>query len=118
MPKAVATSTARDAASFILKKAGLFGRFQAVVTGDQVARSKPAPDIFLEAARLLGAQPENCLVLEDSGAGICAAAAAGMIPIMVPDLIAPTEEIRRLARGIFDSLNDVLLYLKNNRGNI
>ncbi|MDT8447934.1 MAG: HAD-IA family hydrolase [bacterium] len=64
-----------------------FSQFSAVVTGDdpQVARCKPAPDIFLEAARRIGAEPSHCLVFEDAPTGVTAARAAGMSVVAVPD---------------------------------
>jgi beta-phosphoglucomutase-like phosphatase (HAD superfamily) len=82
---AVATSTEADDAAFTLGAAGLDGRFRVLVTGDEVARGKPAPDIYLEAARRLNVNPEECVALEDSEAGILAARRAGMVALLVPD---------------------------------
>jgi beta-phosphoglucomutase-like phosphatase (HAD superfamily) len=76
------------------------------------ARSKPAPDIFLLCARRLKADPADCLVIEDSYNGVRAAAAAGMRPVMVPDRLAPTEEMEKTAFRILPSLTAVLEYLK------
>ncbi len=84
LPVAVATSTNADWASFTLGKVGLASTFEVLVTGDQVARGKPAPDIYLEAARRLGVEPARCVAIEDSEAGICSIAAAGMVGILVP----------------------------------
>lgn len=87
VPLAVATSSAR--AQFRTKTArhDWFGMFHAVVCGDdpRVARPKPAPDIFLVAARELGAEPARCVVFEDSRSGVAAALAAGMQVIALPD---------------------------------
>lgn len=83
--RAVATSTEADDASFTLRSAGLDARFGVVVTGDEVARGKPAPDIYLEAAKRLQVAPEACIALEDSEAGILAASRAGMVALLVPD---------------------------------
>jgi HAD superfamily hydrolase (TIGR01509 family) len=107
LPRAVATSTSREGARRSLETAGILERFDHVVTGDMVERGKPAPDIFLLAAERLGVEPERCVVLEDSHYGVMAAHAAGMSPIMVPDLLAPTEEIERLAVAVVTSLHDV-----------
>ena len=107
MPRAVATSTGREAAVRSLALAGVLDRFSHLVTGDQVERGKPAPDIFLRAASLLGVEPARCLVLEDSPYGVMAAHAAGMVPVMVPDLVAPTDEIARLAYAVLGSLDEV-----------
>ena len=80
--------------------------------GDMVERSKPEPDIFLEACRRLGARPEKCYVIEDSHNGIRAAYAAGMHPIMVPDLMEVTEEMKSLAEEILGSLCAVQEFLQ------
>lgn len=109
--RAVATSTRRIGADRSLAAAGIAGRFDAVVTGDEVTRGKPAPDIFLVAAGRLGVDPATCIVLEDSLYGIRAAHAAGMVPIMVPDLVEPTDEVRALTHRILDSLHDARAYL-------
>lgn len=107
VPRAVATSTTRHGAERSLSLAGLRDRFEHVVTGDMVERGKPAPDIYLLAAERIGVDPAWCLALEDSHYGIMAAHAAGMMPIMVPDLLPPTEEIERLTIAIATSLDDV-----------
>jgi len=110
-PRAVATSSFRESALRSLALAGVLDRFPHLVTGDQVERGKPAPDIFLRAAEVLGVAPAGCLVLEDSLYGIMAAHAAGMVPVMVPDLVEPTEEVARLAHRILPSLHHVLALL-------
>jgi beta-phosphoglucomutase-like phosphatase (HAD superfamily) len=85
-----------------------------MVFGDEVANSKPNPEIFLKAAGKLGVPPEKCIVLEDSHAGIEAAFSAGMKGINIPDLKMPDERIKRLAYKIMPSLLDVRDYLKEN----
>jgi HAD superfamily hydrolase (TIGR01509 family) len=94
MARAVATSSSRAKAGHHLRRTGILGRFDAVVTRDDVARGKPHPDLFLRAAQMLDRRPERCLALEDSHNGIRAAHAAGMRVIMVPDLLPPTAEMR------------------------
>jgi len=106
IPTAVATSSDQDYAIFSLRAAGLEGRFNHIVTGDQVVNGKPAPDIYVEAARLLGVAPERCIAIEDSDAGALAANAAGMITMMVPDLKAPSAEARSAAFCVVASLMD------------
>lgn len=108
LPKAVATSTARNLAIRKLTAAKLLDRFETIVCGDEVANGKPAPDIFLAAAEKLTMPPEDCLVLEDSLAGIRAAHAAGMRAIMVPDLIQPPAEIIELAYRVMPDLHEVM----------
>lgn len=87
IPQAVATSSHRD--SFEIKRSRLrkwFDRFDVIVTGDDPAirKGKPAPDIFLVAAKRLGANPDSCLVFEDSPAGVAAGLAAGMAVVAIP----------------------------------
>jgi HAD superfamily hydrolase (TIGR01509 family) len=106
IPTAVATSTERENADLTLRVSGLAGRFRAVVTGDQVSRGKPAPDIYLEAARRLNVPPASCLALEDSGHGIQSARAAGMRTMLVPDLKPPTAEALAAASWVFPSLHE------------
>ncbi|MFC7332591.1 HAD family hydrolase [Rhodocista pekingensis] len=107
LPLAVCTSTARERALKHLALAGLADRFQAVVGGDCVARGKPFPDPYLKAAGLLDVAPADCLALEDSHNGIRAAHAAGMMAVMVPDLLPCTEEIRPLCTHVAADLHAV-----------
>jgi beta-phosphoglucomutase-like phosphatase (HAD superfamily) len=111
VPKVVATSTRRSHAIPRLKKAGLLHRFASVSTGDEVARGKPAPDLFLLAASRLGMTPEKCVVLEDSEAGVTGAHAAGMTALMVPDLKQPCDEVRDKAAGVYESLVEAKQFL-------
>jgi beta-phosphoglucomutase len=83
VPVAVATSAMRDRAELMLLKIGIYDKLEAVVTASDVARGKPHPDLFLEAAKQLGVEPGECVVFEDALAGIQAATAAGMIPILL-----------------------------------
>ncbi|MCB0064606.1 MAG: HAD family phosphatase [Caldilineaceae bacterium] len=108
LPKAVATSTARPLALQKLAATNLLPHFTTIVCGNEVPNGKPAPDIFLAAAAKLAVTPADCLVLEDSPAGIRAAHAAGMIPILIPDLVVPPAEVRQLAYQTVTSLYDVL----------
>lgn len=113
IPRAVGTSSNATEAELCLSLAGIRDRFTTVVTVDQVAAGKPAPDIFLRAAHCLGVAPASCLVLEDSNAGVQAAQAAGMAVVMVPDLQVPTPSSRTIAREIFASLHEVLPWLQS-----
>ena len=87
-----------------LADGGLLDYFSVVIGGDMIERSKPAPDIFMEACRQLNVLPEDSFIIEDSYNGIRAAHAAGAKAIMVPDLLQPTEEIRELVYSVQDSL--------------
>lgn len=85
VPMAVASSSTRRLVEAVLAHFDLTHRFAAVVSGESVLRTKPAPDIFLHAAAQVGRAPEACVVLEDSRAGVTAAIAAGMRVIAVPE---------------------------------
>lgn len=107
VPRAVATSTRRPLALRKLESAGLLRYFEHVATSSDVARPKPAPDIYLLAAARLGVEPQHCLALEDSPTGVRAALAAGMTVIQVPDLLQPDADVRALGHAIAGSLHDV-----------
>lgn len=107
IPKAVASSSERATIDRLLGSAGLLARFPVTVAGDEVVHGKPAPDIFLLAARRLGVDPAQCLVLEDSEPGARAAHAAGMAVIIVPDLKSPSDEVARLAAAVLPDLHAV-----------
>jgi len=113
LPKAVATSTRSERARFKLEKAGILHRFQVVVCGDHVAQGKPAPDIYLAAAKGLDISPAQCVALEDSNPGVRAALAAGMNVIMVPDLIPASPEVAAFGHTICESLHHALEIMRN-----
>ena len=107
LPLAVATSLRTQEAERYLIQTQIRPFFQAVVGRDAVAQSKPAPDVYLRAAALIGRRPQDCLALEDSFNGIRSAHAAGCMVVMVPDVLAPTAEIAALCRGIARDLGHV-----------
>lgn len=90
---AVASSSGRERILSNLRAARLDRFFNAVVSGQQVERGKPEPDIFLFAAREIGCPPEDCYVFEDSVNGVRAGMAAGCVTVMVPDLAAPPKDL-------------------------
>lgn len=104
---AVASSNSNAQIRKNLQSAGLLEYFDVLVGGDEVSKSKPAPDIFLLAAERLGITPESCYVFEDGLNGIHAGIAAGCTTVMVVDLTPPTEEIRSVCSGIYHSLPEV-----------
>jgi HAD superfamily hydrolase (TIGR01509 family) len=116
LPRAVATSSSREAVEVHLGGHGLLARFDAMVAREDVSRHKPHPDPFLAAARALGIEPANCLALEDSHNGVRAAHAAGMMTIMVPDLLDATEEMAEKTVHIAESLHEVRALLAAGRG--
>jgi HAD superfamily hydrolase (TIGR01509 family) len=105
LPRAVATSSSHS--SVTRQLGSLEHRFQAVVAHGDYALGKPHPDPFLTAARRLGVAPGDCLALEDSHNGVRAAHAAGMMTIMVPDLLTATDEMRSLCVAIAETLHEV-----------
>jgi HAD superfamily hydrolase (TIGR01509 family) len=107
LPRAIATSSSRAGVERHLQPAGLLDRFNAVVAAGDYVRGKPHPDPFLAAAAHLGVRPEQCLALEDSHNGVRAAHAAGMMTVMVPDLLPATDEMRALAMMVLGSLHEV-----------
>lgn len=108
----LASSTREEIVRRELSEGGLLSYFDEIVCGDMVKRSKPAPDIYLEACRRLMVKPECCYGIEDSYNGIRALKSAGIHPLMVPDLVEPTEEMEMLAECILPSLHEVKAYLK------
>lgn len=105
---ALATATPVDRAGRYLKSVELHSFFDQIVSAREVKRGKPAPDIYLCAAKRLGLDPKECIALEDSQNGIRSAFAAGCKTIMVPDLDRPTEEIMPLLFGVANGLEDVI----------
>ncbi|CAI9120200.1 HAD family hydrolase [Brytella acorum] len=116
IPRAVATSSSRYRTDHHLKLVGLFDRFDAIVTRDDVSRGKPDAEPYLTAATKIGIPPEYCLALEDSHTGARAAIAAGIRVIVVPDLLAPTEEIRDNALAIVKDLTIARVYVEHHAG--
>lgn len=107
----LASSTRKARVLEQIAMAGIADYFQVVVGGDMVTHSKPNPEIYLIACKELGVDPESTYAIEDSLNGIRSAYGAGMKALMVPDMIAPTEEIKGMCTGIFDDLLKVKEYL-------
>lgn len=107
IPAAVATSSRSPHAVLHLGAAGLIDYFETVVTRDDVQYPKPHPEPYLTAAARLGLAAGECLAIEDSFAGVRAAAASGAQTVMVPDLVGPSDEIAQLCAAVMDDLHDV-----------
>jgi HAD superfamily hydrolase (TIGR01509 family) len=107
LPRAIATSSSRATVRRHLEALGMVDRFHHVVAYDDCECHKPEPEPFLKAAGLLGVAPDLCLALEDSHMGVRAASAAGMMTIMIPDLIPATEEIQGLCTHVVNDLHAV-----------
>lgn len=108
---AIASSTRTAVVREEMQHFGLEQMFHEIIGGDMVRRSKPDPEIYLTACRALGADPAETYAVEDSYNGIRAAAAAGMRPVMIPDLLPPTPEIERLTEQIFPSMAEFQQFL-------
>ncbi|MGN0615929.1 HAD family hydrolase [Ruminococcus flavefaciens] len=113
---AVATATPRSRTTEYLEKIGAAKFFSAVICGDMVETGKPAPDIYLTAARELGLHPEECAAFEDSPNGIKAAHAAGCHAIMIPDMTQPDDEIKPLLSAVYENLGLAVDYFERSFG--
>jgi HAD superfamily hydrolase (TIGR01509 family) len=107
LPRAIATSSSLESVQASLGPHSLVDRFHALITRDVQTKGKPHPEPFLKAAEALGVDPQNCLALEDSHNGVRAASAAGMMTVMVPDMLDPTEEMETLCVRIARDLHEV-----------
>ncbi len=111
---ALATSSHKEKLEMQLKIHNLEEVFDEIVCADDVVRSKPDPSIFLAAARKLKVNPEECIVIEDSPAGIEAAHNANMMSIHVEDLVKANDKIKEYSEKQFKSLNEVREFIKDN----
>lgn len=107
-PVGLASSANREVIDAVLAQSGLDGVFGATVSGEEVAHGKPAPDIYLEAARRLGVDPARSAAVEDSTNGLRSAAAAGMLVLALPNReFPPAPEALELAAVVLDSLDEL-----------
>lgn len=109
---AVATATDLERTKRYLGSLNRLQYFDQIVCGQMVENGKPAPDIYLETAARLKADPSECMALEDSPNGIMSAYRAGMYPVMVPDLSEPDEDTRKLLYRRVDNLSEVISILE------
>jgi HAD superfamily hydrolase (TIGR01509 family) len=107
-PLGLASSSNREIIDLVLELAGLTDAFAVTVSSEEVARGKPAPDVYLEVARRLDVLPAQCAAVEDSTNGLRSAAAAGMRVIAFPNpAFPPAEDALRLASAVIDSLDEL-----------
>ena len=109
---AIATSSPIERTILYLSSVELQNSFDELVSGYMVEKGKPEPDIYLYAAKKLGVKPENCMVLEDSPAGILAAHRAGCLPVMIPDQDEPDEETKAILYARAENLKAVKTLLE------
>ena len=117
IPIALATSSVESRARIILDSNGILSLFDHLVFAKDLKRSKPYPDIFLKACSDLNVLPENCLVLEDSEAGIEAAYRAGIPVVCIPDLKMPAQSFLNKTEQVFQDLDAVRDYLESKKEN-
>lgn len=107
-PLALASSANRPVIDLVMELGGLGGLFSATVSSEEVPRGKPAPDVYLEAARRLGVEAERCAAVEDSSNGLRAAAAAGMVVVALPNRdFPPAPDALGLAHATIASLAEL-----------
>ena len=110
---ALATSAKKDRVKSQVNHAKINNLFDAIVCADDIVNSKPNPEIFLKAAEKVNVKPENCIVIEDSEAGIRAAFNAGMIAFHVKDLKEVDENIMKYCDKNFENLIEIKKYIEN-----
>jgi len=104
----LASSSNRPLIDAVLERAGIAGLFEATVSSEEVERGKPAPDVYLEAARRLGVAPERCVAIEDSANGIRSAKAAGMRVVAIPNRrYPPPADVLELADTVLDAIGEL-----------
>jgi HAD superfamily hydrolase (TIGR01509 family) len=107
-PLAVASSSNRELIDHVLELSGLAPCFKVTVSSEEVERGKPAPDVYLEAARRLGAEPSRTVAIEDSASGIRSAHAAGMHVVAIPNrAFPPPADVFALASVVLESIKDL-----------
>jgi HAD superfamily hydrolase (TIGR01509 family) len=107
-PLALASSANPSIISLVLERSGLGASFKATVSSEEVPQGKPAPDVYLEAARRLSAEPASCAAVEDSYNGLRSAAAAGMAVVAIPNReFPPAEDALALAETVLDSIQQL-----------
>jgi HAD superfamily hydrolase (TIGR01509 family) len=119
-PLALASSSNREIFEAVLDLAGLAACFRATVSSEEVARGKPEPDVYLEAARRLAVPPEQCAAIEDSHAGIRSAKSAGMRVVAIPNASYPPDaEALSLAEAVVGKLDDLTVdVLRGSSGHV
>ena len=107
-PLGLASSSNRELIDLVLELSGLAQNFRVTVSSEEVARGKPAPDVYLETARRLGVAPEGCAAIEDSENGIKSAKGAGMRVLAIPNpQFPPAEDALALADDVLDSIREL-----------
>lgn len=116
IPCGIATSNTLDLVMGVLKHHNIDSYFDTIITAGDVGKGKPAPDVFLAAAKRLQVSPEECLVFEDIVAGIDGAHNAGMTVVAVKDAYSAYQEDQKIEKADFfiENFEEILAYLENN----
>lgn len=104
---AMATSASAEDVEFNLHHAGIAPYFEIIVNEEMISQGKPAPDVYLKTAEMLGVQPQKCLVVEDSLNGVRSAYRANTNVVMIPDKVPPIKEIESMCNYILHSLDEL-----------
>lgn len=107
----LATSTSEEHAKQELDEAGIWDYFDGRIFGSMVTKSKPDPEIYLKACAAIGVEPAHALALEDAPSGVEAAYRAGLRVIMIPDMVQPNDEVRKMTWDVQESLLDIIKIL-------
>ncbi len=110
---ALATSTPLPIAEEYLRSLGLWECFDKVQSAADIKNGKPAPDVYLAAAKLLELEPSQCMAFEDSPNGVRSASSAGCVTVMVPDLSGPDEELEKLIYASAEDLDEAIRLIEN-----
>jgi HAD superfamily hydrolase (TIGR01509 family) len=111
---AIASSNKKEAISYYLSLANIDKRiFNVIISGDDFEKGKPEPDIYLTSCKLLGIEPREAMVLEDSNNGIKASYLAGCFTVAIPDIVIITDEVLKMVDEKFKNLLEVKNYLEN-----
>lgn len=107
----LATSTSEEHAKQELDEAGIWDYFDGRIFGSMVTKSKPDPEIYLKACAAIGVEPTHALALEDAPSGVESAYRAGLRVIMIPDMVQPNDEVRKMTWDVQESLLDIIKIL-------
>ncbi len=107
LKKVIASGSSRKQINEHLERSGLAGRFDGIISSDEVKTGKPAPDVFLACLDMMNIKAEDAVILEDSPYGIQAAKNAGISVIAVPDLLEIPEELQKQCLGVYERLDDI-----------
>ena len=111
----LATSTSEEHAKAELEDSGLWDFFDGRIFGNMITHSKPAPEIYEKACQAIGVDPAEALALEDAPSGVESAYRAGLRVVMIPDMVQPTEKVRKMTFDVRENLLEVIELVDTNR---